>query len=227
MRWVGLVAWLATASCNFSSDFAVYCGNTGRCGVQLQGTACDSTPTTSLSVPLGLVDAGDLLVITVDRFQDTPQSLSGFTDALGTTFQPAFDAKQDPIGWTQTFFGIAPDGGADQVSANFTGVARYTDLFATAFSNTDPTPKVDATSSSQGSGQTLANPGALTTTVPDEILYATAYADNAVTSVDGGFQVLGTCNMNIVAWRVAGPPGTYGPVFTVDGGFNTTVVSFR
>lgn len=225
MRAVLCGVLVVACSCDFSGDYATYCGNTGNCGVQVRGSACFSQMSTSTPVPLQDVHGGDLLVVTVDRFAESPGTLTTLVDSLGASLQPAFDAKSAPNYWTQTFFAIVPDGGNDQVTASFSS-SQFTDVFVTAIENADPTPKVDQAVTSQGASG-VADPGSVTTTVPDEIVYATAIADVAVTSVASGFTVLQRCNGNMVAWRSGGAPAAYDPVFSVDGGFLTTAVTFR
>jgi hypothetical protein len=141
--------------------------------VQAQLNSASATSVTSLSVPFGAVNTAGNLIIAFVRMSTTSQTVA-ITDSHGNPYVQAVAAVQSTDGsQVRLFYARNILGGANTVTATFSGTNTHPWLAIYEYSGLSTTSPLDQTASASGGG-TAASSGAtlLATTSANELVFA-------------------------------------------------------
>lgn len=179
--------------------------------VQHAETSVLSGTTISQAFPAASV-SGDLIIITV-KWGNQALAVSSIADNKGNVYNSVLG----PTNWTgtlksaQTFYAqnIVGGGAPITITVALTGSSTSSiHLYQSEFANIDPANPIDTSCASAGVG-TAISCGPVTTVFPNDLLYAVAFNDSAVTSPGGGFTTISTYHSNIVESLQTAAAGSY------------------
>jgi hypothetical protein len=145
--------------------------------------------------------SGDLIIASV-KWGNQALTVSSIADNMGNTYTTALG----PTNWTgtlksaQTFYAknINSGGTPITITVTLTGNSNSSiHLYQSEFTNTDPTNPIDTTCASAGVG-TAITCGPVTTNFANDLLYAVAFNDSAITNAGPGFTTISNYHSNIV-----------------------------
>ena len=183
---------------------------------------------TSANITLPATTAGNLIVVSLDVHQ--PAVVSSVVDDRGNTYRRAVG----PTNWgpspdrLYTYYAKNITGGATTITVNLSGSSNgWLELFATEFRGIDTVDPLDQTSEATGTGNPMAG-GAVTTTSPDEVLYAVCGADSGTINLGSFTQREGAANGNPTGDASVTSIGTYPLTSSIDfGDWACQLLSFR
>jgi titin len=179
--------------------------------VQHAETSVLSGTTISQAFPAASV-SGDLLIFTV-KWGNQALVVSSIADNKGNVYNSVLG----PTNWTgtlksaQTFYAqnIVGGGAPITITVALTGSSTSSiHLYQSEFANIDPANPIDTSCASAGVG-TAISCGPVTTGFPNDLLYAVAFNDSAVTTPGAGFTAISTYHSNVVETLQAGAAGPY------------------
>jgi len=232
LRPVLVLTLVLAASCDFGSDYSIYCAHTGRCRpARVQGS-CTPVNTAGAPISVTVPDAGQQNVLVVSVMRHLVSTAFQVSDDADDTFVPAYPLEQGVVHSVQSFYAVIEKSGTRVVTAAGQGPVEM-DLFVDEFQGTPEVPAVDDAQAASGIG----SPAQLTLTTqsPDELVYVAAASDGQVAGFDGGPATLSSCDYNRVAAFVAPDAGalslSVGFQSVVGGSdageFDVAAVSFR
>ncbi len=128
-----------------------------------------------------------------------------------------YTAALGPTNWTgtlksaQTFYAknITTGGTPIIITVTLTGNSNSSfHLYQSEFTNIDPTNPIDTTCAAAGVGNAVTC-GPVTTNFANDLLYAVAFNDSAVTNAGAGFTAISTYHSNIVESAQTSAAGAY------------------
>jgi len=179
--------------------------------VQHTETSVLSGTTISQTFPAASV-SGDLIIVTV-KWGNQALAVSSIADNKGNIYTSVLG----PTNWTgslksaQTFYAknIVGGGAPITITVGLTGGSSSSfHLYQSEFTNIDPANPIDTSCASAGVG-TAISCGPITTSFANDLLYAVAFNDSAVTNPGAGFATISTYHSNIVESLQAGAAGPY------------------
>ena len=175
-----------------------------------------ATPQTSQSaVPVTYTDAqtaGDTNIIAIG-WNNATSTITSVTDTAGNTYQAAVPTTRG-TGISQAIY-YAPNikaapAGTNTVTVTFNTATPYVDIRAPEYSGLATTNPFDLATSATGTG-TTATSGTLTTTTPNELLFAAGTTTGGFTTAGTGFttRIITTPDADIAEDQTATTTGTY------------------
>jgi hypothetical protein len=129
--------------------------------------------------------AGDLNIVVVG-WNDTTSSVTAVRDDRGNSYALVVGPTRG-TGVSQSIYyarDIAP--GSNQVTVTFTAAAVYPDIRILEYSGLDPGSPLDRTAAAAGSDASP-TPGAVTTSVPNELVFAAGTTSGSFVAAGAGF----------------------------------------
>jgi fibronectin type 3 domain-containing protein len=169
------------------------------------------TNTISQTFPAASV-SGDLILVTV-KWGNQALSVSKISDNQGNVYNSVLG----PTNWTgalksaQTFYAknIVGGGAPITITATLTGNSTSSiHLYQFEYTNIDPTNPIDTTCAAVGVGTSITC-GPVTTNFANDLLFAVAFNDSAVTNAGTGFTTLSTYHSNLVESMQTTAAGPY------------------
>ncbi len=169
------------------------------------------TNTLSQTFPAASV-SGNLIIVSL-KWGNQALSVSSIMDNKGNVYTSAVG----PTNWngtlksTQTFYAKNITGGGAPIAITVTLTGNSTSsfhLYQFEYTNIDPTNPIDTTCASAGVG-TAVSCGPVTTNFANDLLYAVAFNDSAVTNAGAGFTTLSTYHSNLVESMQTAAAGSY------------------
>ena len=150
---------------------------------------------------------GNLIVVTVVWNNTGAVSLS---DTRGNTYTSVAARQTWNASWSeQTFVAKNVSAGANTVTARFTtAISAFGTVYLHEYSGVDRTNPVDVQRSATGNSAAMSS-GAITTTVPGDLLFAAAASKGTVTAAGSGWTTRSTSFGNRTQDRLAGVAGSY------------------
>lgn len=157
-----------------------------------------------------------LIVVSVIWDNTSPVSL---TDSRGNAYAAATTRATWSNGWSaQTFYATNIAAGTNTVSTTFsTTIQSFGIVQAHEYAGVDRISPVDGTASQTGTGTTM-NSGPVTTTGPNDLLFAATASVGHVKSVGAGYTGRLNTSGNRTMDRIAATPGTYNAAANNSGG---------
>ena len=193
-------------------------------------TTSTTADVASANVTFPTTTAGNLIVVSFDFHQ--PAVVSSVVDDRGNTYRRAIG----PTNWgpspdrMYTYYAKNITGGATTVTVNLSaGSSGWLELFASEYQGIDTTDPLDQTHEATGSGGDPMASGTVTTTSPDEILYAACGADTGTITLTAPFTQRRNPNGNPIGDASVTSIGTYNLTSSIDdtGDWICQLVSFR
>ncbi len=175
--------------------------------------------------------AGDLNVIAVG-WNDTTSTVTSVTDTSGNAYSVAVGPTTYPGLLTQTIYYArniaAAAAGANSVTVKFGAAAAYVDVRALEYSGLDTVSPLDAATAATGTAATH-DSGALTTTGPDELLFAANMTTGLTNAAGAGFtsRIITSPDSDIAEDTVVATAGISHGVATGAGQWVMQAVAFR
>ncbi len=169
------------------------------------------TNTISQTFPAASV-SGDLILVTA-KWGNQALSVSKISDNQGNVYNSVLG----PTNWTgalksaQTFYAknIVGGGAPITITATLTGNSTSSiHLYQFEYTNIDPTNPIDTTCAAVGVGTSITC-GPVTTNFANDLLFAVAFNDSAVTNAGTGFTTLSTYHSNLVESMQTTAAGPY------------------
>jgi hypothetical protein len=168
-------------------------------------------PASTLSISFGeAVMSGDLIVVTV-AFVATPlATLTALTDTTGDTFTVLPVLVATPTTASYVAYAFASSTATETVTTTLSAQATLLAVRVHDYAGVDPAQPVDmyatATGSASGS-DAIAVP--ITTSNPNDLLFAYAISATGAATVGTDFVPLSTVSGDVTEDRLAAQPGTY------------------
>ena len=174
--------------------------------VQARSSEITTGTTNSLAFVSGNT-GGNLIVVTVVWNNTGAVSLS---DTRGNTYTSVAARQTWNASWSeQTFVAKNVSAGANTVTARFTtAISAFGTVYLHEYSGVDRTNPVDVQRSATGNSAAMSS-GAITTTVPGDLLFAAAASKGTVTAAGSGWTTRSTSFGNRTQDRLAGVAGSY------------------
>jgi chitodextrinase len=169
------------------------------------------TSTISQTFPAASV-SGNLIIVSV-KWGNPALSVSSVTDNKGNVYTSAVG----PTNWNgtlksaQTFYAknIVGGGAPITITVTLTGNSNSSfHLYQFEYTNIDPANPIDTTCAAAGVG-TAISCGPVTTNFANDLLYAVAFNDSAVTNGGAGFTTLSTYHSNLMESMQTTAAGSY------------------
>jgi chitodextrinase len=203
-------------------------------------TAAASTPPLMVQVNNNQVSAGSAASVTFNAPTLAGNTIVAYviwnntgTVVLTDTHGDTFTGVGSPVAWgngssAQIFYSTNIAAGMNTVTASFRiAVTGFGVIYVHEYAGISAANAVDVTVSAAGSSAAL-NSGAVTTTSPNDLIFAAGVSDNIVTAAGSGFTSRDLAYGNITQDRVAGPIGSYGATATHNGKmWGMQMVAFR
>jgi titin len=179
--------------------------------VQHAETSALSGTTISQAFPAASV-SGDLIIVTV-KWGNQALAVSSIADNKGNVYNSVLG----PTNWTgtlknaQTFYAQNIVGGGAPITITVTLTGSSTSsihLYQFEYTNIDPTNPIDTTCAAVGVGTSITC-GPVTTNFANDLLFAVAFNDSAVTNAGTGFTTLSTYHSNLVESMQTTAAGPY------------------
>jgi hypothetical protein len=171
----------------------------------------DPNPNASVSVTLGAVDAGDLLVVAA-AFVDPAASVVSMTDSLGSTFTAVGAVARSSSEGAQLFYGISESSGTDVLTASWSTSVSVGELFVHEYSGLLPGPSLLGWVSQADAGRPIAG-GPLDTSPSVELLFAHVINTGTALAVRNGFTLQQSCFGDASADLLAPGVGSHSVAF--------------
>ncbi|HTF26004.1 MAG TPA: fibronectin type III domain-containing protein [Candidatus Limnocylindria bacterium] len=169
------------------------------------------TSTISQTFPAASI-SGNLIIVSV-KWGNQALSVSSVTDNKGNVYTSAVG----PTNWNgtlksaQTFYAknIVGGGAPITITVTLTGNSNSSfHLYQFEYTNIDPANPIDTTCAAAGVG-TAISCGPVTTNFANDLLYAVAFNDSAVTNGGAGFTTLSTYHSNLMESMQTTAAGSY------------------
>jgi fibronectin type 3 domain-containing protein len=156
--------------------------------------------------------SGNLILVTV-KWGNQALSVSSIADNKGNVYTSVLG----PTNWTgtfksaQTFYAKNFTGGGAPITITVTLTGSSSSslhLYQFEYMNIDPANPIDTTCAAAGVG-TAISCGPVTTNFANDLLFAVAFNDSAVTNAGAGFTTISTYHSNIVESSQAAAAGPY------------------
>jgi fibronectin type 3 domain-containing protein len=156
--------------------------------------------------------SGNLIIVSV-KWGNQALSVSSVSDNKGNIYTSAVG----PTNWNgtlksaQTFYAKNITGGGAPITITVTLTGNPTSslhLYQFEYTNIDPANPIDTTCAAAGVG-TAISCGPVTTNFANDLLYAVAFNDSAVTNAGAGFTTLSTWHSNLVESMQTTAAGAY------------------
>src|SRR5437899_4645936 len=186
----------------------------------------------SVTVKYGAAQtAGNLNVVAVG-WNDTTAAVTSLTDTTGNVYVRAVGPTTLPGTLTQSIYyakNIAPAlAGANSVTVKFNVAAVWVDVRILEYAGLDTAAPLDVTAGASGSTAT-SNSGPLTTTGPNELLFAANMTTGVTSGAGTGFtsRVITSPDGDIAEDRIAAAAGTYNGTAPASGSWVMQMAAFR
>ena len=186
-------------------------------------SATPQTPQASVSVTYTAAQtAGDTNIVVIG-WSDATSTIASVTDTNGNTYSPAIGPTQQAGIQSQAIY-VAPNivaagAGANSVTVTFSGSVPFPDMRILEYSGLAAVSPLDAAVGGTGNG-TTSNSGSLTTTSPNELLFAASTVDSITTGAGTGYtsRVITSTDSNIAEDQGAAAVGTYSATASMSSG---------
>jgi chitodextrinase len=178
------------------------------------------TPQSSVSVTFPAPQTGGNLIVAVVGWNDSTSQVRSISDSMGNTYVRAVGPTvQSGIATQSIYYAAnisASPAGANQVTVEFSGPARYADVRIAEYSGIDPVNPVDGAVAAQGTGSTSGS-GSLTTTSASVLLVAANIVQTSTTSAGTNFtsRVITYPDGDILEDRIVNAVGNYSATASV------------
>ncbi len=175
--------------------------------------------------------AGNLNIVAVG-WNDTTAAVTSVTDARGNAYALAVGPTTYPDTLTQSLYYArsiaAAAAGANSVTVTFDVPAVWADVRILEYAGLDTAAPLDATAAASGSTNPT-DSGPLTTTGPNELLFAANMTTGFTSGPGAGFtsRVVTSPDGDIAEDRIAGPAGTYRGAAPASGVWVMQMAAFR
>ena len=185
--------------------------------------AAASSKSLSLSFPANTL-AGDVILVAFDH--DTTSPPSSVTDSQGNVFISVGSPLTTPDARrSRVYYAKSIKGGPDTVTVTLSANSAWFDLSLTEYTGVDHSKPIDAQAGAAGHAGAVSS-GNAKTSLTGDVLYAYCVGELTCT-MGSGFAARSTAYNDVIADKLAGPPGIYAATGLANSGWSMQLVALK